>query len=251
MIYDYALITLYNLVFTSLPIIFLGIWDQDLSAGLSLQYPELYRMGLRNDKFKTWRFWLTCFDGIFQSAVCFFFSYMLLIDGAPDAHGFDGNGLYEIGTIISSMAVCVANFYVIVSLNGYTWIQLFITGISILVYYAFVCIYAQINTFIFAGYSRLFGTGGYWLVLILTIATCFIPRIAAKYYLHQYHPYDNDIIREKELVIEKRKHKTVECLESVDIDEEIAPNRISSEYNSDKNNNNSTNNTETTVTEEQ
>lgn len=236
MMFDYALVTLYNLVFTSLPIIFLGIWDQDLSAKLSLQYPELYRMGLRNDRFKTWRFWLTCVDAIFQSTVCFFFPYMLLIAGAPDAHGFDSNGMYEIGTIISSIVVWEANFFVIVSLNGYTWIHIFITGISILVYYAFVCIYAQINTFIFAGQSRLFGTGGYWLVFILTLVACYIPRTVAKYYLHQYHPYDNDIIREKELVINKHKneHEDERDLDSFDIDEEISPNRLSKRYNSDK-----------------
>lgn len=234
--FDYALITLYNLVFTSLPIIFLGIWDQDVSAKISLQYPELYRMGLRNDRFKTWRFWLTCFDAIFQSSVCFFFPYMLLVAGAPDSHGYDSNGMYEIGTIISSIVVCVANFFVVISLNGFTWIQIFITSISILVYYAFVCIYAQINTFIFAGQSRLFGTGAYWLILILTIVACFTPRIVAKYYLHQYHPYDNDIIREKELVINKGRysHYDEKQSETLDIDEEINPHTNSNQYPNNK-----------------
>lgn len=242
MMFDYALVTLYNLIFTSLPIIFLGIWDQDLNAKISLENPQLYRMGLRNDKFKTWRFWFTIFDAIFQSSVCFFFPYMLLVGGPIDAHGFDANGLYEIGTIISSIVVCVANSFVIVSLNSYTWIQLFITGISILVYYAFVCIYAQINTFIFAGHSRMFGTGSYWLVFILTIVACYIPRISAKHYLHQYHPYDNDIVREIELVINKGRNRYDTDKEStfVDVDEEIASHNrsaISSSYNcnNDKN----------------
>ncbi|KAF7731918.1 hypothetical protein EC973_007749 [Apophysomyces ossiformis] len=202
MMFDYALITLYNLIFTSLPIIFLGIWDQDISAKISLQYPQLYRMGLRNDKFKVWQFWLTCFDGLYQSAVCFFFPYMLiLLGGAMDPHGYDSNGVYEIGTIVSSITVIVANLFVSFSLYSYTWIQLGIIGLSILVYYAFVCIYAQFNTFIFAGQSRLFAPGVYWLSLILTIVASFLPRVVTKYYLHQYHPYDNDIIREIELVL--------------------------------------------------
>lgn len=223
MMFDYALVTLYNLVFTSLPIIFLGIWDQDLNAKISLRYPQLYRMGLRNDKFKTWRFWLTIFDSIFQSTVCFFFPYMLLIGGAVDPHGFDGNGLYEIGTIVSSIAVCVANFFVVFSLYSYTWIQALIIFLSIFVYYAFVAVYSQFNTFIFAGHLRLFGNGSYWLVLILTCVACFIPRIAAKHYLHQYHPYDNDIIREIELVINKGKNaRNDNDEELLDVDEELA-----------------------------
>lgn len=237
MMFDYALVTLYNVVFTSLPIIFLGIWDQDLNAKISLKYPQLYRMGLRNDKFKTWRFYLTIVDSIFQSAVCFFFPYMLLVGGAIDPTGYDSNGLYEIGTIVSSISVCVANFFVILSLYSYTWIQGLVVFLSILVYYIFVAIYSQFNTFIFAGHLRLFGTGLYWLVLILTCVACFIPRITAKHYLHQYSPYDNDIIREIELVINKNNHHHEYTDDEIDVDAELASGSTQAStyrYNQDK-----------------
>ncbi|KAI9488071.1 hypothetical protein BDB00DRAFT_792173 [Zychaea mexicana] len=214
MMFEYALVTLYNVVFTSVPIIFLGIWDQDLSAKISLLYPELYRMGLRNDLFKTWRFWLTMLDSIYQSAVCFFFPYMLLVGGGVDPIGLDQNGVYEIGTIVSSIAVCVANFFVACSLYSFTWIQVGIIALSILIYYAFVCIYAQFNTFIFAGHSRVFATGMYWLVFILTMVACYIPRFIALHLLHQYRPYDNDIVREIELVQKKGKHTNTKSLEN-------------------------------------
>ncbi|KAI8889016.1 phospholipid-translocating P-type ATPase [Backusella circina FSU 941] len=210
MLFDYALVTLYNLIFTSLPIIFMGVWDQDLSAKISQRYPELYRMGLRNDKYKVWQFWVTIFDATYQSAVCFFFPYMLLIGGQIDPSGHDANGLYEIGTIISSIAVIVANFYVVVSLYSFTWIQVVIVSLSILVYYAFVGIYSQFNYFIFCGHVRLFGTGLYWLIMILTIVACYIPRMAVKFYLQQYHPYDNDVVREIELVIKPHEKETVD-----------------------------------------
>ncbi|KAI9269071.1 hypothetical protein BDA99DRAFT_557833 [Phascolomyces articulosus] len=201
MIFDYSLVTLYNLIFTSLPIIFMGIWDQDLSASTSLRYPELYRMGLRNDKFKVWRFWATIFDSIFQSTVCFFFPYMLLIDGNMDKAGYSvSNGVYEIGTVMSSIAVIVANLFVGFAIYSYTWIQVGIIALSILVYYAFVGIYAQFNTFIFAGHDRLFAVGYYWLILILTVVASFLPRVTVHYFLRIYYPYDNDIVREIELV---------------------------------------------------
>ncbi|ORZ13979.1 hypothetical protein BCR42DRAFT_377204 [Absidia repens] len=207
MMFDYSLVTLYNLVFTSLPIAFLGIWDQDLDSKTTLRYPELYRMGLRNDKFKKWYFWAAVADSIYQSVVCFFFPYMLLLAGGADPSGHDANGVYEIGTIISGIAVCVANLYVVLTLYSYTWIQVLIVSLSILLYFVFIAIYSQFNTFIFAGHIRLFGNGLYWLVLILTIVAAFIPRIIASHYMHQYHPYDNDIIREIELVLKRRHHR--------------------------------------------
>ncbi|KAI8331175.1 hypothetical protein BC941DRAFT_475063 [Chlamydoabsidia padenii] len=203
--FDYSLVTLYYLLFTSLPIAFLGIWDQDMDSETTLRYPELYRMGLRNDTFKTWQFWLAVIDSIYQSAVCFFLPYMLLLAGGTDPSGHDANGVYEIGTIVSGIAVCVANFYVAFSLYAYTWIQVFIITASILVYYLFIGVYSQFNAFIFAGHIRLFGTGVYWLVLLLTIVTAFIPRVAVTYYLHQYYPYDNDIVREIELVLRRKQ----------------------------------------------
>ncbi|KAI8980872.1 hypothetical protein BDB01DRAFT_795934 [Pilobolus umbonatus] len=214
MLYDYALVALYNVVFTSLPIIFLGIWDQDINSKVTELYPEMYRMGLRNDKFKPRRFYLTVVDSIFQSAVCFFFPYMLLLGGAVDPAGRDQNGLYEIGTIVSSIAVIVANFFVMFSLYSFTWIQGAVIFLSILVYYSFVSVYAQFNTFIFGGQLVLFGTGFYWLLLILTIVSCFIPRFVASFYLHQYHPCDNDIVREKELVLHNGRSYTNHMAES-------------------------------------
>ncbi|KAI8333988.1 hypothetical protein BC941DRAFT_400926 [Chlamydoabsidia padenii] len=201
MMFDYALVTLYNLIFTSLPIIFLGIWDQDVNSDLSLLYPEMYRMGLRDDKFKTSRFWLTVLDSIFQSAVCYFFPYMLLVAGAVEPSGHDQNGMYEIGTIIASYAVIVANLFVATSLYSFTWIQLLCIFLSIAVYYLFTGIYSCFVAFNFRGQGRLYGSGLYWLVLMLTVVTCFLPRMCAKYYGHQYRPYDNDIIRERELIL--------------------------------------------------
>lgn len=201
MMFDYSLVALYNLIFTSLPIIFLGIWDQDVNAKVSELYPEMYRMGLRNDKFKPWRFYLTVVDSIFQSSVCFFFPYMLLLGGAMEPNGRDQNGMYSLGTLISGITVIVANFFVMLSLYSFTWIQILCIALSILSYYVFVCVYAQFNTFIFGGQDTIFGTGVYWLVLVLTVVTCYIPRTVAKHYLHQYFPYDNDIVREKELVL--------------------------------------------------
>ena len=215
MIFDYSLVTLYNLIFTSLPIIFMGIWDQDLSAKTSLRYPELYRMGLRNDKFKIWRFWATIFDSIFQSTVCFFFPYMMLVDGNMDKAGYSvSNGVYETGTIMSSIAVIVANLFVGLAIYSYTWIQVGIISLSILVYYAFVGIYAQFNTFIFAGQDRLFAVGYYWLILILTVVASFLPRVTVHYFLRIYYPYDNDIIREIELVKHRDRRESLTGRES-------------------------------------
>jgi len=55
--FDYTYILLYNLAFTSLPIIFMGILDQDVSDKVSLAVPQLYRRGIERKEWTQLKFW--------------------------------------------------------------------------------------------------------------------------------------------------------------------------------------------------
>lgn len=68
---------MFNTLFTSLPVIFLGIFEQDIRASTLLAVPELYTHGQRNEAFSIkkyfwWMFMATC-------EVNFFFLGMLSI----------------------------------------------------------------------------------------------------------------------------------------------------------------------------
>jgi phospholipid-translocating ATPase len=56
-LYDYTYILLYNLAFTSLPVIFMGVLDQDVSDKVSLAVPELYRRGIERKEWTQKKFW--------------------------------------------------------------------------------------------------------------------------------------------------------------------------------------------------
>jgi len=55
--FDYTYILLYNLAFTSLPIIFMGILDQDVDDKISLAVPQLYRRGIARLEWTQTKFW--------------------------------------------------------------------------------------------------------------------------------------------------------------------------------------------------
>ena len=44
---------LWNVIFTFFPILFLGLFDQDVSAASLMKYPALYKSGQRNDFVRT------------------------------------------------------------------------------------------------------------------------------------------------------------------------------------------------------
>ncbi len=56
-IYDYTYILLYNLAFTSLPVILLGVLDQDVDDKISLAVPQLYTRGIERKEWTQLKFW--------------------------------------------------------------------------------------------------------------------------------------------------------------------------------------------------
>ena len=56
-VFDYTYILLFNLAFTSLAPIFMGILDQDVSDKVSLAVPQLYKTGIEQKEWTQTKFW--------------------------------------------------------------------------------------------------------------------------------------------------------------------------------------------------
>ena len=130
--YDYTFILLYNLVFTSLPVIILGgasdkwliitraaidmlhlAFDQDINAKAALAFPQLYVRGIRGLEYTRTKFWLYMFDGLYQSAVIFFIPFSVWIIGSQVSwNGLGIEGLTEFGTTVAVSGTFAANTYV-------------------------------------------------------------------------------------------------------------------------------------------
>jgi len=48
---------MFNLLFTSLPVIVMGVLDQDLDDRVSLAVPQLYRRGIERKEWTQPKFW--------------------------------------------------------------------------------------------------------------------------------------------------------------------------------------------------
>uniref|UniRef100_A0A7N6AYX7 Phospholipid-transporting ATPase IC n=1 Tax=Anabas testudineus TaxID=64144 RepID=A0A7N6AYX7_ANATE len=79
-VYDQYFITLYNIVYTSLPVLAMGIFDQDVPDQRSLEYPKLYEPGQLNLLFNKRQFFICIAQGIYTSVVLFFVPYAVLSD---------------------------------------------------------------------------------------------------------------------------------------------------------------------------
>ncbi len=68
-------ISVYNLFYTSLPVLAIGVLDQDVNDRNSILYPRLYTPGLQNLLFNKREFLRSALMGFFASAILFLIPY--------------------------------------------------------------------------------------------------------------------------------------------------------------------------------
>lgn len=199
-VFDYTYILLYNLAFTSLPVIFLGVLDQDVSDKVSLAVPQLYRRGIERKEWTQTKFWIYMVDGLYQSIICFFMPYLLFSPGTFNTEsGHNVNDYTRVGVYISNATIVVVNVYVLLNTYRWDWLMLLLTGISILLIWAWTGIYTEFTaSFMFyKAATQVYGTLGFWAQTLLTVIICLIPRFCAKAFQKIFMPRDVDIIREQ------------------------------------------------------
>lgn len=93
-------ISVYNLFYTSLPVLALGVFEQDVSDKDSIEFPKLYTPGLTNELFNIKEFMRSVMHGLFSSLVTFIIPWGTYLDGI----GPDGLVLSDHMTLASVMA---------------------------------------------------------------------------------------------------------------------------------------------------
>ncbi|XP_066843923.1 phospholipid-transporting ATPase IC isoform X1 [Anser cygnoides] len=73
--YEDWFITLYNVLYSSLPVLLVGLFDQDVSDKLSLRFPRLYVLGQKDLLFNYRKFFLSLLHGAITSLIIFFIPY--------------------------------------------------------------------------------------------------------------------------------------------------------------------------------
>lgn len=100
----------------------MGILDQDVDDKVSLAVPQLYRRGIERKEWTPTRFWLYMFDGLYQSAICFWFIYgVFAAETFNTESGLSVNDYKRIGIYIVSPAVAVINLYILLNMARWDW----------------------------------------------------------------------------------------------------------------------------------
>ncbi|KAK3673100.1 phospholipid transporting ATPase [Recurvomyces mirabilis] len=198
--FDYSYILLYNLAFTSLTPILMGILDQDVDDKVSLAVPQLYRRGIERLEWTQWKFWTYMIDGLYQSVIAFFFTYLIFLPAnLTTEDGRNINDYKRMGVFIANPVVVIVNLYMLLNTYRWDWFYLLIVSISALLVFFWTGVYTAFT----AGFTfyksapQVYGSLSFWATALLTVILCLLPRFAAKSFQKIFRPRDVDIVREQ------------------------------------------------------
>lgn len=200
-IYESWTLSFYNVFFTVLPPLVLGILDQFISARLLDRYPQLYTIGQSNQFFTNRAFINWILNALYHSILLYlgaeliWYKDLLLADGTVAGHWVWGTALYGavLATVLGKAALVTTNWtkYHVLAIPG-----------SMAIWYIFISVYAYAAPQLgfsteYAGLvPKLFSSGVFWLQTLGLVALCLARDISWKYFKRMYRPQTYHHIQE-------------------------------------------------------
>ncbi|PRT53146.1 Phospholipid-transporting ATPase DNF2 [Wickerhamiella sorbophila] len=199
-LFDYTYITLFNSVFTSLPVVCMGCFDQDVPDYVCLAEPHLYAKGILRQAFTKTKNFIFALDGTYQSIICYFFAYALFHSGSfASMSGRQVNYKEAVGAYAATTTILACNAFVMMNQYRWDWLSIIVNVISSAAVFAWTGIYTVFtasNVF-YKTAPHVYGTLTFWAVLLVGLVACLIPRFLYMAVKHVFHPDDVDIVRER------------------------------------------------------
>lgn len=139
-------------------------------------------------------------DGIYQSVICFFMPYLLFASaGFVTKDGRNVNDSKRIGVYVACATIAVVNTYILLNTYRWDWLMLLLVALSILLIFFWTGVYTAFTASaqFYKAAPEVYGQLTFWILFLLTIAICLLPRFSIKAFQKIFMPLDIDIIREQ------------------------------------------------------
>uniref|UniRef100_A0A452TGT0 Phospholipid-transporting ATPase n=1 Tax=Ursus maritimus TaxID=29073 RepID=A0A452TGT0_URSMA len=200
--YEDWFITLYNVLYSSLPVLLMGLLDQDVSDKLSLRFPALYIVGQRDLLFNYKKFFVSLVHGILTSMILFF----IPLGAYLQTVGQDGEApsdYQSFAVTIASALIITVNFQIGLDTSYWTFVNAFSIFGSIALYFGIMFDFQSAGIHVlFPSAFQFTGTASnalrqpyIWLTIILTVAVCLLPVVATRFLSMTIWPSESDKIQ--------------------------------------------------------
>uniref|UniRef100_A0A452TKM9 Phospholipid-transporting ATPase n=1 Tax=Ursus maritimus TaxID=29073 RepID=A0A452TKM9_URSMA len=198
-VYDTWFITFYNLVYTSLPVLGLSLFDQDVNETWSLCFPELYDPGQHNLYFNKKEFVKCLVHGIYSSLVLFFIP-MGTIHNSVRSDGKEISDYQSFSLIVQTALLCVVTMQIALDTTYWTMISHIFTWGSLGFYFCILFfLYSDGLCLMFPDVFQFLGKAmntlnlpQMWLIIVLIVVLCTLPMIGYQFLKPLFWPVDVD-----------------------------------------------------------
>ncbi|KAI9199397.1 uncharacterized protein BJ171DRAFT_462527 [Polychytrium aggregatum] len=193
-IFDYTFILLYNIIFTSLGPIVIGVFDSHLNQDSLMAFPEIYIIGMRKKLFTYGKFFSGFGWAIYQSLVC---AYLPLYVYQDTANGNSDVSEGEIGLLAAVAVIISVNITMSLSMRQLNAIGTLCMALSTISPILYMMIWCEFNMSTFYGIDYVIYTGPrLWAGLLLCVAAATLPLFTCDFYTKFFRPGDVEILRE-------------------------------------------------------
>lgn len=190
-------ISVYNLFYTSLPVLALGVFEQDVSDKDSIAFPKLYTPGLTNELFNLKEFIRSVMHGLFSSLVTF------IIPWGTYRYGITSDGL-----VLSDHMTFASIMAAILILDNTAQIALDTSYWTIINH---LTIWGSVVAFFAMDYAYNYYLGGpyvgaltiaikgytFWFTALICVVILMLPVLTTRFYAIDVNPSLADKIRLK------------------------------------------------------
>ncbi|XP_066274027.1 phospholipid-transporting ATPase ID-like [Branchiostoma lanceolatum] len=216
-VYDQWFITFYNIMYTSLPVLAMALFDQDVNEDNCVKYPKLYVPGQYNLFFNKKIFLISLLHGVLTSLALFFLPYGAVCEAMRnDGKDFESQQVF--GLTIGTALVITVSLQIGLDTAYWTGINHFFIWGSIAWYFgASLIVYSdglyKLAQFPFVGVARnVFGQPTLWFTVLLTVLVCLLPVVAIRFLMRDLRPTVSDRIRLAQQLSKTSKRTTSQLL---------------------------------------
>lgn len=196
-------IQLFNVMFTALPILLLGIYDMDISYNTVKKYPKLYQDCVSNMYFSTQRLWWWLFQAAVESVICGVLPLLLL-------QNFGEYGVFEThwqaGALCLTAIICVSNVKILIFQYRLHYMHILFILLSIVMWFVVASV---INVSVAIDYDfhgiwfRILGRSSFWSILFIIVCSITLKDVLVSFILRSHFTANRHILFEAEATTKK------------------------------------------------
>ncbi|XP_042336155.1 phospholipid-transporting ATPase IG isoform X1 [Sceloporus undulatus] len=204
-LYDAAYLTMFNICFTSLPIVAYSLLEQHVHIDTLMAFPKLYLNVSDNAMLQLKPFIYWTFLGLFDGCVFFFGTYFLFQDVSMENNGkMAGN--WTFGTMVFTVLVFTVTLKLALDTRYWTWLNHFVIWGSLIFYVFFSFFWGGIiwpflkQQRMYHVFAQLLSSASSWLGIFCLIFLSLLPEILAlifrnmKRKIHQPDPLELPVL---------------------------------------------------------